>query len=297
VIAAALCGAGFGLAALIAWRALVPARPPLRVALARGTAQGLAPRPTVGEQSLRGRAGTAAGRALLGVGIDVAAGASADLAVLERPIEQHVADKVVGATAGFLLPWAWWTIGVAAGITVAPGVIAVLAAGLALAGFLLPDLALRAEASKRRREFTQALGAFLDLVVIALAGGAGIESALDDAASIGRSRPFGRIRETLDAARLRSDSPWDALGALGQLTGVSELVELGASVSLAGTEGSRVRQSLTAKAAAMRDRDLAEEEARAQSATERMAVPTVMLMAGFILLVGYPAVRAVTNGL
>jgi Flp pilus assembly protein TadB len=217
--------------------------------------------------------------------------------VLERPIEQHLADKVVGATAGFLLPWTWWSIGVAVGINITPGVVAVLAAGLGVAGFLLPDLTLRAEAAKQRREFTQALGAFLDLVVIALAGGAGIESALDDAASIGRSRPFSRIRETLDAARLRSDSPWEALGTLGQRTGVSELVELGATVSLAGTEGSRVRQSLTAKAAAMRDRDLAEEEARAQSATERMAVPTVMLMAGFILLVGYPAVRAVTNGL
>jgi tight adherence protein C len=296
VIAAALCGLGFGLAAVVAWRALVPARPPLRVALERGAAHGLAG-PAVAGSSLRERAGVKAGRALLGVGIDVTASAGADLAVLERPVEQHLADKVVGATAGLLLPWGWWSIGTAAGFGIPPGIVAVLAAGLAVAGFLLPDLTLRTEAAKERRAFTQGLGAFLDLVVIALAGGAGIESALDDAASIGRSRPFRRIREALDAARMRSDSPWEALAALGEQTGVGELVELGASVSLAGTEGSRVRQSLTAKAAAMRDRHLAEEEARAQSATERMAVPTVMLMAGFILLVGYPAVRAVTNGL
>jgi tight adherence protein C len=296
MIAAALCGLGFGLAAAVAWRALVPARPPLRVALERGAVHGLAG-PAIAGASLRKRAGVKAGRVLLGAGVDVAAAAGADLSVLERPVEQHLADKVVGATAGVLLPWAWWSIGTVAGFGIPPGVAAVLAAGLAVAGFLLPDLTLRAEAAKERRAFTQALGAFLDLVVIALAGGAGIESALDDAASIGRSRPFRRIREALDAARLRSDSPWEALAGLGQQTGVGELVELGASVSLAGTEGSRVRQSLTAKAAAMRDRDLAEEEARAQSATERMAVPTVMLMAGFILLVGYPAVRAVTNGL
>ena len=297
MIAAALCGAGFGLAALVTWRALVPARPPLRVALEQGAASAPATTLAGADSSLRLRAGTLAGRALLGLGVDVAAAGTTDLALLERPVEQHLADKVTGATAGFLLPWAWWSIGAAAGVSITPGVIGFLSAGLTIAGFFLSDLTLRSEAAKRRREFTQALGAFLDLVVIALAGGAGIESALDDAASIGRSRPFGRIREALDAARLRSESPWEALASLGRQTGVSELVELGASVSLAGTEGSRVRQSLTAKAAAMRDRDLAEEEARAQSATERMAVPTVMLMAGFILLVGYPAVRAVTNGL
>ena len=296
MILAALCGAAFGLAAIAAWRAAVPATPSLEAALARA-GRSAQPDPG-GHQHLRGRAGRLGVAMLRSAGADIGPAARADLALLERPVEDHVADKVIAALAGLLLPWVWWTLAATAlGVTAAPILPFLAAGGLGVAGWLLPDVALRGEAARRRREFTQSLSAFLDLVVIALAGGAGIESALDDASRIGRSDAFGRIAETLTGARLRSESPWEALAVLGASVDVPELVELGATVSLAGTEGSRVRQTLTAKAAAMRERDLAEEEARAQSATERMAVPTVMLMAGFIVLVGYPAVRAVTNGL
>src|SRR3546814_6359339 len=59
-----------------------------------------------------------------------------------------------------------------------------LAMGLVF--FSVPDLTLRSQAEGRRRDFRHALGSFLDLVVIGLAGGAGVESALADAASIGR---------------------------------------------------------------------------------------------------------------
>ena len=77
----------------------------------------------------------------------------------------------------------------------------------------------------------------------------------------------------------------------------SELTELAASITLAGTEGAKVRASLTAKAAAIRARQLADAETTAQAATERMSLPLVILFAGFLALIGYPALVHVINGI
>jgi hypothetical protein len=67
-------------------------------------------------------------------------------------------------------------------------------------------------------------------------------------------------------------------------------------VSLAGTEGARVRDSLAVKASSLRDHALAEAEAEAQATTERMALPLVMLFLGFLILIGYPAVDIILTG-
>jgi len=70
--------------------------------------------------------------------------------------------------------------------------------------------------------------------------------------------------------------PWEA----GPRARIGELSELAASVSLAGTEGAKVRASLAAKAASLRTHELAEAETADQAATERMSLPIVMLFAG-----------------
>jgi len=78
---------------------------------------------------------------------------------------------------------------------------------------------------------------------------------------------------------------------------VAELTELAASLTLAGTEGAKVRASLAAKATSLRNRQLADAETTAQAATERMSLPLVLLFAGFLLLIGYPAVVHVLTGI
>ena len=107
--------------------------------------------------------------------------------------------------------------------------------------------------------------------MIATAGGAGIEAALTYAAATGQGPAFAQIRQALETARLTRQPPWQTLGQLGTELGVTELTELAASITLAGTEGAKVRASLAAKSAAMRARQLAEAEAGAQAATERMS--------------------------
>ena len=108
---------------------------------------------------------------------------------------------------------------------------------------------------------------------------------------------FAYLRRALDHARLARETPWAALGRLGQELGIGELSELAASVALAGTEGAKVRASLAAKAASLRTHELAEAETADQAATERMSLPVVLLFAGFLLFFGYPAVEHVLTGL
>jgi len=47
----------------------------------------------------------------------------------------------------------------------------------------------------------------------------------------------------------------------------------------------------------LRTHELAEAETADQSATERMSLPIVMLFAGFLFFIGFPAVERVLTGL
>ena len=58
-----------------------------------------------------------------------------------------------------------------------------------------------------------------------------------------------------------------------------------------------MRESLAAKAKSLRDHELSDAEAEAQSATERMALPVVLLFLGFLILIGFPAIDAVLTGI
>jgi tight adherence protein C len=133
--------------------------------------------------------------------------------------------------------------------------------------------------------------------VITLAGGSGVEGALTDAASVGHGFTAARLRRALEAARLRREPPWLALGRLGEELGIDELLELAASMQLAGAEGAKVRASLAAKATSLRAHLLTEAETQAQAATERMSLPVVLLFAGFLVFIGYPAITRVLTGI
>lgn len=221
----------------------------------------------------------------------------ADLRVTGRGVDTHLAAKGVLTVAGLLAPWLLQAALALGGLSL--GVDVPVLAGLVLAalGFLTPDLDVRAKAARLRREFRDALSAFLDLVWITLAGGAGVEAALGDAAAVGAGPAFDKIRRALHAAQLTRTTPWTTLRRLGEELGIAELSELAASISLAGTEGARVRASLAAKAQALRTHQVADAETDAQAATERMALPVTLLFLGFLGFIAYPAVTQVLNGL
>ena len=299
--AAVLLGAGAGLGLLLVVRGLFPPRPTLAEALAqlRRLPQPVAAIAEEDPGGFAARLGRPAAGALgrAGAGWLVPGALRRDLAVLGRQPERHLAEKVALGLVGLVIVPVLATLLAlgGAGLPVAVpvwGALVVMAAG-----FFLPDLGIHAEATRRRRDFRHALSSFLDLVVIALAGGGGVETALFDAAGVGEGWAFAALRRALDQARLSRETPWAALGRLGAELGVSELSELAASVALAGSEGAKVRASLAAKAVSLRTHALAEAETDDQAASERMSLPVVLLFAGFLFFLGFPAVERVLHGL
>jgi tight adherence protein C len=296
VIVVLLLGAGAGAGCWLVVRGLAPPRPSLAASLAqlRRTSHP-APRPVEQGTGFAARLGAPLARRLVraGGGGMVGAKAQADLAVLGRSPERHLAEKAALALVGLLVVPAMAGVLAVAGGSLPFGLPLWGSLLLAAVGFVVPDLGVHAEAERRRQDFRHALGSFVDLVVIGLAGGGGVETALSDAAATGDGWAFERLRRALDDARLRRETPWTALDHLGAELGVAELSELAASVSLAGSEGAKVRVSLVARAASLRTHQLARAEADAQAATERMSLPMVFLFAGFLLVIGFPAVERV----
>ncbi|GAA4896060.1 type II secretion system F family protein [Streptomonospora salina] len=219
------------------------------------------------------------------------------LAICERDTAAYLAEKTTTGLLGLAVPPLLGALLLAAGIDVAGAYGLLIWAILALVLWLAPDLALGDEAAKRRRQMRHTVAAFADLAVVALAGGAGVTSALDEAANASTAPAMRRIRTALRAAAVRRQPPWDALRDLGRRYDLDEFAELAASLQLAGADGARVRASLAAKAKSLRTQHLAAMDADAQAATERMSLPVVLLFAGFLILIGYPALSLILSGL
>jgi tight adherence protein C len=291
----AVLGAGVGAGVLLCIRAITPRPVPLDAVLAGLARPGRALTESTNVSNARSdRLGHVALRFLAAVGID-ASRYRRDLELVDRTPGRHALDKMLGSLAGFLVPnlvvVALTTMGIGPPI----GIVAVTSLATAVAGFVLPDLLLRDAAERRRRAFRHALSSYLDLVNVLLAGGAGIETALYAAADAGDGWGYQTIRNALRRARLTGQSPWDAFAVLADDLGINELAELAANVSLAGSHGARIRASLAAKADTLRGHQIADTEAAAEAATERMTVPVAVLLLGFLLFIAYPAVSQITS--
>lgn len=219
------------------------------------------------------------------------------LAIIGKSVDHHLAKKAVLALTGMLLPPLVQLVLVVADAGLGWEILLAASVLFGAGGFFFPDINVRREAERRRSTFRHALSAYLNLIRVLLAGGAGVDGALKYAVSVGKGWAFDQLRHALVTSRLTRSTPWSALRQLGVELGVQPLTELAASVSLAGTEGARVRASLAAKATALRTRELTLAESAAQAATERMSVPVVVLCAGFLIFIGFPAVANVLGGL
>lgn len=214
----------------------------------------------------------------------------ADLALMGRTTGAHLGAKTVVGLLFFLLAPVVWTIMRVAGIPLPLGIPAVAALGMGLMGFFLPDLALRGEAAKRRRDFRRTVGVFLDLVAMNLAGGRGLPEALLAAATVSDHWTLIRIRQALANARLYGTTPWTALGDLGKEIKLEELQDLSGALSLAADDGAKIRASLSARAATMRRKELAQAEGEEGEKSQSMLVAQMLISTAFLIFLAYPAV-------
>ena len=221
---------------------------------------------------------------------------STDLAVCRSSVARITTERLMYAAMSAAIPLVMYVAITIAGAEMPLPVLLMASGALAITGFMLPILQLGSRAKVKRREIRTSLSAYLDLVSIMLAGGAGIESALVAASRVGDGPTFHFIADSLDVARATRRSPWEILANEGERIGIDELPELAATVKLGGEQGARMTASLVAKASSMRAKQLAEVEADANAATERMGLPMVLLFMGFLVLLGYPAMQMITAG-
>jgi tight adherence protein C len=216
-----------------------------------------------------------------------------DLAVLGRSLEGFLASTVLFGVGGLLFGPILATAAAAAGVSLGFSVSLGMALLFALLGATLPLLSVRREATARRQDFRHAVGAFLDLVSMNLAGGRGVPEALTAAAAIGGGWPFARLRDTLAFARLQGLTPWAALGRLGDEVGINELRDLASALALVADDGAKIRDSLAARAATLRRRELAEMEGKAGERSQSMLVAQMLIVLGYLLFLAYPAVSRI----
>jgi len=203
---------------------------------------------------------------------------------------------VVIAGGCAVAPFVLWFALAASGRLVPVVPVAVVAVVSPIPGVVLASTSLLRRAAERRRHVRVVLGSFVDLVVLSLAGGVGIDGALHAASQVTPDWAAHRMASALATARDGGLPPWAALGALGIELGVPELEELATTVQLAGTEGARIRQSLTARGASLRRHEQAEAESAANAMTERLFLPGALLLLGFLVFIGYPAVHRILGG-
>jgi hypothetical protein len=293
---ALIAGAALGLGVFLLALALIPGRPGLARQLAAFDAARL---PAArarrlpdggGESRAARRLGTVLARFCAEQGWELPS-LRANLALVGKSFESYLATKLLLAVSGLLLGpllLAALTLG-GARLPFAVPVWAGLL--LAIVFFFLPDLELKQKVDRRRRDFRHTIGAFLDLVAMNLAGGRGVPEALMSASEIGTGWAMWRIRDALASARITGQTPWQALGALGEEVRIDELRDLSAALSLVAEDGAKVRESLATRAASLRRRELAELQGQAGERSQSMLVAQMLLAGAFLIFLIYPAVR------
>ncbi len=213
------------------------------------------------------------------------------LRTIERTPERHVGVLLAASLIGLVTP----TLLVAAigfaGIDepvnlLVPGVVGVIAAGLA-------PLLVHARAMERAADLhltlRHQLSAFVDMVTMLLAGNAGHEGALAQAAQAGDGRLFRELRRRMREAGATGRSFIDALDPVANDFDLPELTQIASTGRLAAAEGAPVARSLAAKCATLRSTLAADQEAAARVRTDKVTPPLVGMTVLFMAVIIFPA--------
>jgi Flp pilus assembly protein TadB len=276
-----LAGLGLltGLGCWLVVSELVPAAPDLLAAIRRLDSGGSLGRPAAWPARRSDRSGAAP--RWLPV-------PSADLRLLGQDPSGWLAKKIAYGVLGLALAPVLSALLVLGGRPVPWLLSAGASVALGTLMFCLPDVVTRVNATERRADFRHALTSYLDLVALERGAGAAPTEALEAASAIGGGWAFERIRGALDQARKASVPPWDGLSALAAEIGVAELTDVAEIAGVAGQEGARILDTLTARAESMRAQALTAMKARAAARSTTMVLPIALLAGGFLVLLIFP---------
>jgi len=164
----------------------------------------------------------------------------------------------------------------------------ILVAGIA--GFLLPDFVLRWKIRKRQEEITDSLPDGLDLLVVCVEAGLGLNAAFVKIteefklSSPALSEEFDIVNREMVAGKPRQE----ALRALTERTGVEDVKSLVAMLIQTEKLGTSLAQSLRVHSDSLRTRRRQKAEERAAKTTIKLVFPLVFLLfpSLFIVILG-----------
>lgn len=173
--------------------------------------------------------------------------------------------------------------------TALPSAVGITMIGAGL-GFLAPDLWLSSAISKRGEKVRNGLPDVLDMLVISVESGLGLDAAFQRVGDeMKKVHPC--LSEELQIVSLESQMGIprsEALGNLGTRTGIDEVRSLTAIINQAERFGTSIAKALRNQSEALRVK-------RRQAAEERAQKTTVKLMAPLILFI-FPAILVVLAG-
>ncbi len=210
------------------------------------------------------------------------------LALLGQTPEQYTLSLLLSGLVGLAFPALATVILVAAGVELPFVVPTIAGLGMAALSMLMAHRSVLAKAETARREFSQAVCAYLDLVALQLSAAHGPVQSLERAATVCDGWVFERIREALRMAQLQMHSPWDELRDLAEKIGIPELGDVGAIMQSSGTEGAQVSDTLRSRADSLRDQIRTDNLARAEAVTGRLDIPGALLVFVLIGFLLYP---------
>lgn len=213
---------------------------------------------------------------------------TAALAITGTSTERLLIRRLAWTAGGSFVPMAFWPAGLATlGVPWLVAPVVGLAGGAA--GWWLAIHELHDQATKRRREMSLALAAYLQLTATMIRAGTAEEQALRDAAAAGSGWAFDVLQRAMDRAVASSTSLWQTFDGLGAELGLVELRALGAELRIAARQGSSPARTLTTRAAGLRAEELASQLASANRAEQRMALPLVGLGLTVVAFIVFPA--------
>lgn len=151
---------------------------------------------------------------------------------------------------------------------------------LALAGYYIPALIVTAKADRRREEVINGFPDCLDLLLVCVEAGLGLESALD---RVGReminSHPLVAALLSQATLQMRAGSPRDdALRRMGQDSGVDEIKSFATLLIQSDKLGTSVAQTLRVYSAEMREKRRMRAEEKAHRLPVLISIPLVVCM-------------------
>ncbi len=286
--------AGLGIAMIVA--ALVPGRPDLLAALRMPGQTGTARQPTQAGLQAEPTSGIAAMQARFETWLAAThlTTPDGDLAVIGMRRGEFLLTRVALPAATLSVGPIYLLIFTAFGLHIPAVVPAGIAALCAAVVWVAVGSHTAGKAEQARLEMRHSLVAFLQLVALQRAAGAGPGAALDDAAASSPLWTFRRIKGAIDSATRAGHSHWQGIADLAEEMGVDELADLSAITAGAGTQGAAIYDTLLARATSLRAQLQTDEIAAAQVASGRMSIPKAVLATATMAFLLYPAITQLT---